>query len=102
MMHIIEISENKMEHLGENVEKALKYMGKVMQCVEEMKEHSRMGERYEEDDEYDDFDDEEYEEYFCMMDLDEDEMEKFLTDSFNGGCPYYRLEDEYKTVRKQM
>lgn len=53
MMHIIEISENKMEHLGENVEKALKYMGKVMQCVEEMKEHSRMGERYDEDDEYD-------------------------------------------------
>ena len=36
------------------------------------------------------------------MDLDEDEMEKFLTDSFQGGCPYYRLEDEYRTVRKQM
>ena len=35
-------------------------------------------------------------------DLDEDEMEKFLTDSFQGGCPYYRLEDEYRTVRKQM
>ena len=34
--------------------------------------------------------------------LDEDEMEKFLTDSFQGGCPYYRLEDEYRTVRKQM
>ena len=53
MMYIIEIPENKMEHLGENVEKALKYMGKVMQCVEEMKEHSRMVERYDEDDEYD-------------------------------------------------
>ena len=36
------------------------------------------------------------------LDLDEDEMEKFLTDSFQGGCPYYRLEDEYRTVRKQM
>ena len=46
--------------------------------------------------------DEEMDMNFCSMDLDEDEMEKFLTDSFNGGCPYYRLEDEYKTVRKQM
>ena len=46
--------------------------------------------------------DEEFEEYFCEVNLDEDEMEKFLTDSFQGGCPYYRLEDEYRTVRKQM
>ena len=46
--------------------------------------------------------DEEYEYYVCEADLDEDEMEKFLTDSFQGGCPYYRLEDEYWTVRKQM
>ena len=38
--------------------------------------------------------DEEFEEYFCEVNLDEDEMEKFLTDSFQGGCPYYRLEDE--------
>ena len=45
---------------------------------------------------------EEFEEYFCEVNLDEDEMEKFLTDSFQGGCPYYRLEDEYRTVRKQM
>ena len=26
--------------------------------------------------------DEEFEEYFCEVNLDEDEMEKFLTDSF--------------------
>ncbi|MEI3506788.1 MAG: DUF6472 family protein [Anaerotignum faecicola] len=39
--------------------------------------------------------------YFCEVNLDEDEMEKFLTDSFQGGCPYYRLEDEYRTVRKR-
>ncbi|MGN0136417.1 DUF6472 family protein [Anaerotignum sp.] len=45
--------------------------------------------------------DEEFEEYFCEVNLDEDEMQKFLTDTFQG-CPYYRLEDEYKTVRKQM
>ena len=46
--------------------------------------------------------DEESESYYCDVNLDEDEMEKFLTDSFQGGCPYYRLEDEYRTVRKQM
>ena len=46
--------------------------------------------------------DDDYECYTCEVDLDEDEMEKFLTDSFQGGCPYYRLEDEYRTVRKQM
>ncbi len=45
--------------------------------------------------------DAEYEEYYCEINLDEDEMEKFLADKFRD-CPYYRLEDEYKTVRKQM
>lgn len=45
--------------------------------------------------------DEEYDEYFCQVQLDEDEMERFLSDRFQN-CPYYRLEDEYKTVRKQM
>ena len=45
--------------------------------------------------------DEEYEEYFCDVNLDEDEMERFLRDGFRN-CPYYRLEDEYRTVRKQM
>ena len=32
--------------------------------------------------------------------LDEDEMYKFLTDSFRD-CPYYLLYDEYKIVAKQ-
>ena len=45
--------------------------------------------------------DEDYEYYVCDMDLDEDEMYKFLTSSFQE-CPYYRLYDEYKIVRKQM
>ncbi len=45
--------------------------------------------------------DEEFEEYYCEVNLDEDEMQKFLTDTIQG-CPYYRLEDEYKTVRRQM
>ena len=44
---------------------------------------------------------EEFEYYECMMNLDEDEMYKFLSSSFDS-CPYYQLNDEYKIVRKQM
>ena len=49
------------------------------------------------EDEYDD----DYECYTCEMDLDEDEMYKFLTDSWKS-CPYYRNNDEYEVVRHQM
>ena len=45
--------------------------------------------------------DEEFEEYFCEVNLDEDEMVAFLTDDVRQ-CAYYRLEDEYATVCKQM
>lgn len=45
--------------------------------------------------------DEEYECYICDMDLDQDEMGRFLTNTFTE-CPYFRLGDEYKIVRKQM
>ena len=41
----IEISEKKMEDLSEHIEKALKYMGKAMQCVSAAMEESDMGER---------------------------------------------------------
>ena len=34
-------------------------------------------------------------------DLDEDEMYRFLSDTFYQ-CPYYQLDDEYRIVRKQM
>ena len=44
---------------------------------------------------------EEYECYICDMDLDQDEMGRFLTNTFDN-CPYFRLGDEYKIVRKQM
>ena len=37
----------------------------------------------------------------CDMNLDEDDMVKFLTGSFDN-CPYYRLDDEYAVVRHQM
>ncbi|MBE5961402.1 MAG: hypothetical protein E7256_08450 [Lachnospiraceae bacterium] len=45
--------------------------------------------------------DEEYECYVCLMNLDEDEMGKFLTDTFDA-CPYFQFGDEYRIVRKQM
>ncbi|MCI5493753.1 MAG: DUF6472 family protein [Lachnospiraceae bacterium] len=45
--------------------------------------------------------DEDYECYICEMDLDEDDMVRFLSASFDN-CPYYRLDDEYKVVRHQM
>jgi hypothetical protein len=44
---------------------------------------------------------EEYDYYECQVNLDEDEMGKFLRNSFDD-CPYFRLDDEYKTVRKQI
>lgn len=45
--------------------------------------------------------DEEYEYYVCDMNLDEDEMQRFVTGSFYD-CPYYQLDDEYRIVRSQM
>ena len=45
--------------------------------------------------------DEDYECYTCEMDLDEDEMYRFLTSSVQS-CPYYQLDNEYLIVRKQM
>ena len=45
--------------------------------------------------------DDEYQCYVCDMDLDQDEMGRFLTNTFEN-CPYYRYGDEYRIVRKQM
>lgn len=45
--------------------------------------------------------DEDYECYVCMVDLDEDDMSRFLSGGdFN--CAFYQLDDEYLVVRKQM
>ena len=44
--------------------------------------------------------DDDYGYYVCEMDLDEDEMERFL----RGGtrdCPFYRPDDDYRTARRQ-
>ena len=45
--------------------------------------------------------DEDYECYICEMGLDEDEMVRFLQDTYYD-CPYYRNGDEYAVVRKQI
>lgn len=39
--------------------------------------------------------------YECLVNLDEDETYRFMTSTVFE-CPYYRLDDEYKIVRKQM
>jgi hypothetical protein len=44
---------------------------------------------------------EEYECYECDMNLDEDEMIRFLSYS-RSECPHFRYGDDYKIVRKQM
>ena len=36
----------------------------------------------------------------CTMDLDEDEMERFLRGA-NDACPFYRRGDDYRTARRQ-
>ncbi len=46
---------------------------------------------YDDDDEY----------YYCLVNLDEDEMYRFLTDTLKS-CPYYQLDDEYAVVRRQI
>lgn len=45
--------------------------------------------------------DEENECYCCLVNLDEDEMYRFLSGT-RRECPYFRLEDEYGVVRRQM
>ena len=44
--------------------------------------------------------DEESDTYACMMDLDMDEYERFLF-SDRSQCPYYRVRDDYRIVRRQ-
>ena len=45
--------------------------------------------------------DEEFDEYYCEVNLDEDEMYRFIKGDFRE-CPYYQFGDEYQIVRKQI
>ena len=44
--------------------------------------------------------DEDYECYICEMDLDEDEMARYLAHN-TAACPFFEPGDEYKIVSKQ-
>lgn len=43
--------------------------------------------------------DETYEDYICMLNMDEDDIQRFY--SSHSSCPYFKFYDEYKIVRKQ-
>lgn len=45
--------------------------------------------------------DEEYDTYVCLVNLDEDDMSRFLSYSVMN-CPHFQFKDEYKIVRKQI
>lgn len=45
--------------------------------------------------------DEDYQCYQCEVNLDEDELAKFMRFSYND-CPHFKINDEYQTVRKQI
>ena len=38
--------------------------------------------------------------YYCKVNLDQDDRERYSTGT-NNACPYYRFYDEYKSVQKQ-
>lgn len=44
---------------------------------------------------------EDYEYYECLVNLDEDELSRFMSYHVSD-CPYFRLDDEYAVVRKQL
>jgi len=44
--------------------------------------------------------DDELDAYICTVNLDEDELERFVLGRAEN-CPYYRFYDEYKSVQKQ-
>ncbi|MCI5587102.1 MAG: DUF6472 family protein [Lachnospiraceae bacterium] len=44
--------------------------------------------------------DDEAEEYICDINMDEDDLVRFLSDR-HSKCPYYQNGDEYRIVRKQ-
>ena len=65
-MYVIEITEDKLQSMAEHVEKGLRHMGKLMQCIEELEEDfsesgaygekGRLGMRDEEEDWWDEED----------------------------------------------
>ena len=52
-MRAIDIREDRLHSLAENVEKMLRYAGKSMQCIEDLRGGEMMGERRDYEREYD-------------------------------------------------
>ena len=52
-MRVIEIREDSLRSFAENVEKMLRYAGKSMQCIEDLRGGEMMGERRDYEREYD-------------------------------------------------
>ena len=44
--------------------------------------------------------DEDADECICLADIDEDDYVRLMLHG-DGGCPFYRPDDEYKIVRRQ-
>lgn len=49
---------------------------------------------------YNEYDDED-ECYYCSVNMDEDDLARFIQSSYKN-CPYYKSGDEYQVVRHQM
>jgi hypothetical protein len=45
--------------------------------------------------------DDQYGSYMCTVDMDQDDYERYMQRSYKN-CPYFKLDDEYRTARKQM
>lgn len=45
--------------------------------------------------------DEDYDDYSCRVNLDQDELTRFLAWR-TATCPFYRFHDEYKSVHRQI
>ena len=41
-----------------------------------------------------------YDDYECAVNLDEDDLARFMSGS-DSSCPYFRFSDDYKIVEKQ-
>lgn len=44
-MFIFQVEEDKVEKLSENIQQGLRYVGKAMQCIDEMRSGGMMGQR---------------------------------------------------------
>ena len=72
-MYMIEITEDKLHSMTEHIEKGLRHMGKLMQCIEELEEDfsdsgaygekGRLGMRNEEEDWWNKEDEKRYKKY---------------------------------------